>query len=120
MAKTPAMNFYAADWLRDPDLKMATFGTKGIWIDMLCHMWFANPQGKLKGTPDEICRLVGCGKLELSQFLDENKRLKFCNVQICNGIVTLINRRMYAAWKDKELTRQRVRKHRKKEDETEL
>ena len=47
MGKAPAFQFYARDWLTDPELKMVSYQTKGIWIDLLCIMWLekANAYG---------------------------------------------------------------------------
>jgi hypothetical protein len=94
MAKAPAFQFYIKDWLSDPQLKMASHASKGIWIDLLCYMWESPKRGELTGTVQEFCRLIGSLESEFSNFLDENNRLNFASVTESNGKVTVQNRRM--------------------------
>lgn len=115
MGKAPAFQFYVRDWLSDPQLSMASFKTKGMWIDLLCFMWEAPERGKLVGSYQQIGKLIGATEDEIKGFFDEVSILGFASNAECNGIVTLINRRMYNEWKDKESTRLRVSKHRSRE-----
>ncbi|MDD5062729.1 MAG: hypothetical protein PHN44_10670 [Candidatus Marinimicrobia bacterium] len=94
MAKAPAFQFYVRDWLSDPQLKMASHQSKGIWIDMLCYMWESPKRGELSGNDNDFCRLLGVDNSQLNEFLNENDRLKFASVTISNGIITVQNRRM--------------------------
>ena len=112
--KQPALQFYIADWLRSKDVQKATWATRGIWAEMLFNMWDASEQGKLSGSWPEITRLIGCTIDELKCSLEEIKRLKIGNVTMRNGNVTVINRRMYKEYKEREATRLRVKRHRKK------
>jgi hypothetical protein len=70
--------------------------------------------GKIRGTEDEICRIVGCTKAELGRFFGANKAHKFADVTIRNGCVTIICRRLYRAFLALEATRKRVSRHRVK------
>ena len=54
MGKNPAFQFYPKDWLCDPHLKMATWTTKGIWIELICYMWQNKTKGRIQGTITEI------------------------------------------------------------------
>ena len=124
MAKAPAFQFYVKDWLSDPLLRQATPVSRGIWIDVLCFMWEADKRGELKTTPMKLSRMVSASIDEVNHFLNEIYDLEFGNIEIdenvtfpimelnCNTKVTLVNRRMYSDYKDKENTRLRVKKHR--------
>jgi len=102
MSKAPAFQFYVRDWLSDPQLKMASHQSKGIWIDLLCYMWEAPERGTLTGTVQEYCRMIGTTEPEFIRFLDEAKRLKFASVTESNGKVTLENRRMMREEKERK------------------
>jgi hypothetical protein len=116
MAKAPAFQFYVKDWLSDPQLKMASFSTKGIWIDMICYMWSAPEPGKVTGTEAELSKLLGATKDEIRDFLDDAEKLGFCDVtrlsRDSHANVTVINRRMNRDWKDKESARLRQQRSR--------
>jgi hypothetical protein len=116
MAKAPAIQFYVKDWLSDPQLKMASFSTKGIWIDMICYMWSAPKQGELSGTENELSKLLGASETEIKTFITDAQRLNFCDVRICDGNVRVINRRMVRDWKDKESARLRMQRSRGSDD----
>jgi len=102
MAKAPAIQFYVKDWLSDPELRMASHSTKGIWIDMLCYMWESSERGKICGTLEQIKKLVSATDEDMDLFLSEAKTLCFCDVTICNKNVTVINRRIHQDYKDKQ------------------
>jgi hypothetical protein len=46
--RSPAFQFYAADWLTDPSLRMCSHETRGVWIDLLCIMFLSDEIGVLK------------------------------------------------------------------------
>lgn len=113
MGKAPAFQFYVKDWLSDPQLKMASHSTKGIWADMLCFMWEAPSRGELSGTEDELIRLVGANPEDMSRFFAEAERLGFCYyVTDHNKIVTLRNRRMYREEKRRKNNAERQQRYR--------
>ena len=70
MVKLPAFQFYPGDWLKDPALRAASSGARGLWIDMLCLMWESQPRGYLQtptGAPltdEQIARMTGNCSLE--------------------------------------------------------
>lgn len=112
--KAPAFQFYVRDWLSDPQLRMCSHSTRGIWIDLLCLMWEAPERGKIEGTPDQISRMVGSSNGEFQNFLNEANSTKFADVTICPSKVTITNRRMMREQKDREsarLRKQRQRSH---------
>jgi len=106
MSKAPAFQFYVKDWLSDPQLRMASFQTKGIWIDCLCLMWESEDKGKLVGTISEFCKMLGATETEFTDFLREGKRLNFVTVTKSNiegnAEITLENRRMIRDEKDRK------------------
>jgi hypothetical protein len=89
--------------------------TQGIWFNLLLVMWDEKEQGKIRGSKEEICQLIGCKISELERFFKDNKAHVFCNVTFRNKKVTIINRRMYKKYIEREGIKKRVSKHRKKE-----
>lgn len=118
--------FMIKEWLSDPQLKMACFTVKGMWIDMLCYMWRAPERGKLLGTKESLCQLLGCSGIEMDLFLMEAKEFGFCDVtedvmqdvtlhvMDCNKKIQICNRRICNEEKAKEANRLRVRLHRER------
>jgi hypothetical protein len=45
--RLPSFQFYPGDWLTDTSLRMCSPETRGVWIDLLCHMHMANERGFL-------------------------------------------------------------------------
>lgn len=110
--KAPAFQFYVRDWLSDPQLRMCSHSTKGIWIDLLCLMWEAPERGKLEGTVEQFCKMLSINNGDFEQFLADASVTNFANVTKCNNRVTVENRRMRREEKIRYNTRLRVRKHR--------
>lgn len=115
MNKRPSFQFYPADWLKDPQLQMCNMETQGIWINILCRMWEAKEEGKLEGTWQEFARLLGITVTEFRRFYLAAKRHKFADVTNCNDIVTIINRRIYNAFLERERAKKGMRAHRAKQ-----
>jgi len=116
VGKAPAFQFYVRDWLSDPQLRMTSHITKGIWIDMLCFMWEAPERGKIRGSKEELMQLISATDGNLKHFLEQAQKLKFADVTICNNEVTICNRRMLREQKERENTRLRVKRHRQKQE----
>ena len=115
MGKAPAEQFYWNDWLSDVELQQASACTKGVWINMLCRMWYSNPKGELHGTKASLAKLCICTLEEFDLFLKEAQALLFCYMsRNANGDVTLRNRRMFRQEKDRELGRLRQERFRDK------
>ena len=115
MGKNPAFQFYVKDWLSDPQLRMCSHSTKGIWIDLLCLMWEAPSRGELEGTEHQIRKMVGAENGDFQVFLQEASALRFCYaVTDHNKKITLRNRRMYREAKDQDNNRLRQQKYRDK------
>ena len=113
MAKAPADQFYYADWLRDVELQMACSTTRGIWMNVLANMWFAEAKGELIGTEEKLARLLNSTDEDFIKFLQEAETLHFCYVsRNSNGCVTLRNRRMYREEKKRISNKLRQQRHR--------
>lgn len=113
--KAPAFQFYVKDWLSDPQLKMASHSTKGIWIDMLCFMWGAEVRGEISGAKCQIKKMVGADDADFDLFVTEASALCFCYIVTDdNNKITIRNRRMYAEQKDKDDNRLRQARYRER------
>jgi len=122
MGKAPAFQFYVKDWLSDPQLRMASLSTRGIWIDLLCYMWSAPERGKLEIMQQKFARLIGADNGEVELFIDEAQAFDFCDISVTgNGTLQIYNRRMYRESKDRENNRLRQQKYRdKKQDNAKI
>ena len=65
--KLPAMQFYPADWRKDPGVQSLDFFERGFWFELLCIMHESDERGVLvlNGKPmsdDIIARLTGLDK----------------------------------------------------------
>ena len=112
MSKAPAFQFYVKDWLADVELQAASASTRGVWINALCLMWESRTRGTISGHTPVMPRRLNCTVEEFDLFLAEAATLKFADVTICNGEVTVTNRRMRNEEKVREDTRLRVQRHR--------
>lgn len=117
--KAPSFPFYVKDWLGDPQLKMASYETKGIWADLLCFMWMAPDKGELRGTLAELSRLTGATELELERFIVSGQRLLFCDIYVTGSKESreyhICNRRMVKEEKKRKADRLRQRAKRDRE-----
>jgi hypothetical protein len=75
--KLPHIPFYTGDWLKEPTLKFVSLASRGLWIEMLCHMnespergYLVNSKGK-PYTPKQLAKLVGFELSEIEPLLVE-------------------------------------------------
>ncbi len=106
------MQFYPADWLKDPDLQICSMNTIGIWINVMCRMWEAKEEGILRGTTGELSLLVGARPSEFKKFLHEAETHLFADVTKCYSVVTIKCRRMNRAFLERDGAKRRMRRHR--------
>lgn len=45
--RSPSFQFYPGDWLTDPKLNLCSPATKGVWMDLICHMYLSDEPGYL-------------------------------------------------------------------------
>ena len=112
MNKRPSLQFYPGDWWRANDIKGCSMSTQGVWFNILMAMWDSPEQGKIETNLSSLCRIIGAKTREVNLFFSENKQQHFADVTECNGIVTVINRRMYADFLERNRTKERVKQHR--------
>lgn len=97
MSKLPSIQFYPADWRKDPGVQSLSFHDKGVWLEILCLMHESEQRGKLllNGNPmpdDALARLLGLDKQNLAKTL--RTLLDFGVASRCPESGALINRRM--------------------------
>ena len=119
MAKYPWMQFYPADWLSDAELGKCCAATRGIWIDMCCHMHTDDRCGMLAGTVPRLTQICRCTEAEMdhaiAELVETADVTKPLHVTLCNDHVTLVNRRMRRAWLKRNSSYDRVKRFRDKE-----
>lgn len=118
MGKQPSIQFYTGDWLKDPSLSRCSPATRGIWMDAICAMHEAARSGKLSGTADQLSRVLRCSPTQVRHAASELRANGAADVEECNGVVTLVNRRMQREYEERLAIKRRVRKHRGNADET--
>jgi hypothetical protein len=94
--KLPAFQFYPGDWMKDPALRSMSLSARGLWMDMLCIMFEAQPRGFLilNGKPalvEQLARMVGSTAGEVSCLVGE---LTDAGVVSANSQGCLYSRRM--------------------------
>jgi hypothetical protein len=72
--KLPSMQFYPADWRKDPAIQSLSYHDRGVWFEMLCFMHESSERGVLllNGLPmkdEAIARLLGLDKQILTETL---------------------------------------------------
>lgn len=75
-AKKPWMKFYPSDWRADQALRICTIAARGLWIEMLCIMHEADPEGCLlindnPVTDSQLASLTGTPPDQLAELLAE-------------------------------------------------
>ena len=110
--RLPFIQWFVEDWLNDLQLSRCAPSTRGIWCDAICQMHREGRIGTLKGTPEELARLCRCSPQEMVAAVRELEKTGAANARLCNGVVTLVNRRMQRGHKERENTLKRQRKHR--------
>ena len=75
----PSIQWYPADWLEEPGLKLCSLAAKGLWMDLLCYMFKMENRGflcinGLNLGSKEVAELVGKPEAEVKQALSELDR----------------------------------------------
>ena len=78
--KAPSFQFYPADWLKDPALRLCSFTAKGVWIDIICISYemptkglFVDENGSISGR-DIVEMLSGNTRQKRRGFEELKKR----------------------------------------------
>jgi uncharacterized protein YdaU (DUF1376 family) len=57
VAKAPAFQFYARDWLTDEAVKLLSLAGQGLYVRLLCHQWL---EGSIPSTHAVVALATGC------------------------------------------------------------
>ena len=96
--KLPFIKFYPRDWQADPELRMCSLESRGLWFELLLIMHSAKRRGYLEttqGAPlnvDDISRLIGTFKGDVYRCMEE--LLKAGVPSVCEESGTWYCRRM--------------------------
>lgn len=69
-AELPWMPFFVRDWRTSLKLRRCSRTTRADWIDLLCLMW-EEQTAVIRGTCEDLGRLIGCTAAELAASLFE-------------------------------------------------
>jgi len=62
MNKSPAFQWYPADWLSDMRVRLLPWAAKGLYVDLLCYCW---REGYIPADISAIAQLCGCHDLAM-------------------------------------------------------
>ena len=62
--KSPAFQFYPADYLADMQVRLLSWASRGLYIDLLCYCW---REGYIPADSSAIAQLCGCHDLAIVQ-----------------------------------------------------
>jgi len=62
MNKSPAFQWYPADWLSDMRVRLLPWAAKGLYVDLLCYCW---REGYVPADSSAIAQLCGCHDLAM-------------------------------------------------------
>jgi hypothetical protein len=79
------------------DTEMLTPATRGIYRDILGHLFLFDHSGVITGTREELARAGRCPVVQLDVALAELARFRVVNITERNGVITVVNRRMRRA-----------------------
>ena len=118
MSKLPAFQFYPGDWMKDPDLRRCSHGARGVWMDMLCLMFECGSRGVLATgcspwSREDVAAAVGGNADVTLRCIDELIAKGVCKVRDDGA---LYSSRMVRDDEERVKTRERVSKHRVKQD----
>jgi hypothetical protein len=110
----PWSQYYWADWLNEPTLRLCGYAARGLWADMLALMYQSDEPGRLMingkaMTPDQLAHLRGGTTDEVKSLLAE---LEGAGVFSRDEGGVIFSRRMVRDSIDRESARQRQQRHR--------
>lgn len=98
--KLPWFKFYPKDWMTDSGLRLCSWDTKGVYIDLLCIMAESNRYGYL-----EINDKAPTQEMLMKRLSIHHKTLKKCLRELQeNGIISLCNGVLYSRKMAKQFT----------------
>lgn len=113
MAKAPAFQFYVRDWLTDTELVGCSLAAQGFWIAALANMFISPQRGKLEDkTYPQLASMCRCTEVEAQTHVLELSAQCVADVTTCNGLVTLMSRRMWRDDQERRAAQERQQRRR--------
>ena len=111
--KAPSIQFYYKDFMAE----MEEHGPEhvGAWTLVLCKIWHENNKGSLTRTLPQFARIMHTSTTRANQFITYFSTENIATVTVCNGKITVVNRRAKRDANLKELNRLRQERHRHKD-----
>jgi hypothetical protein len=100
-------------WLNDERLSLCTLETQGLWVRIICIMHRADI-AELKGTIQQLSRIIGCLPEELTRCLSDLKSTGAADVRFGNGDVSILSRSRQRELKAKKNNALYQSRHREK------
>jgi len=119
MMRRPPLEWWFEDF--EADTRCLSVKAVGGWVRILNALDAARLRGQDTLDIEGWAAIIGADKVTSESILQEIKRRKvarvtFCNANVtgCNGLVTVVNRRMERERKERQALKLRVRRHRLK------
>lgn len=93
MGKRPSFQFYPGDWLKDVCLSGCSPQTRGIWIDLLCHIDQLET-GEITGTIQAMSQRCRCTPAQMRKAIKELEETGTAFVQKNGKKITVHSKRM--------------------------
>jgi len=100
--KSPAFQFYAAEWLADENVRLMTLEETGAYIDALAICW---REGSIPADPERLARLIGKG-CTVATATCVQLRFNIGSTEECSTVERLQHKRLNAE-REKQLIRSR-------------
>lgn len=92
MSKSPAFQFYPADWQRD--LSEHPLEIEGAWIRICCALWWSDTPGRSSKPLTNWARVLRVGERKCKTIIDYLVNQNIAEVVIQNQSITISSRRM--------------------------
>ncbi len=113
MSKLNWLKFYPRDWYSDAKLMTCAPSTRGLWIDFLSVMWVEGSP-EVKGSVADLARLGRAGNGDVTQFVADAKRTRFCDLAQQGSVYIIRSRRFLREFDKRVQGRERVREYRER------
>lgn len=112
MAKLPWMPFYPADYLLDTQLLSPA--ARGIWMDLICHLWRAETRGTMTLSVVQWSRILRADQAEVTAAFKELDLHSICEIETGREAITIKSRRMLKEERERKGSRVRQQRLREK------
>ena len=113
MPITQKLSLEVDHWLKDELLSECSNATRGVWMDLLCHMHLNDRSGELIATGDQLAEMARCKTTaECLEALREIKGKQAGYVHFDGKVFTVRNRRMYRQAQKRKANAERQMRYR--------